>query len=65
MCEELNINHFGQSMAFMHAYLFMAFIYFTPQIAVETIQNIRTVASLGRESTFYSDYVKALMIPYK
>ena len=43
----------------------MAFIYFTPQIAVETIQNIRTVASLGRESTFYSDYVKALMIPYK
>ncbi|PFX21918.1 Multidrug resistance protein 1 [Stylophora pistillata] len=35
------------------------------KIAVETIQNIRTVASLGRECTFYSDYSKALMIPYK
>jgi len=35
------------------------------QIAVETIENIRTVASLGRENTFYNAYSQAIKKPYK
>ncbi|KAJ7379512.1 ABC transporter B member 11 [Desmophyllum pertusum] len=35
------------------------------KIAVETIENIRTVASLGRENTFFCDYARALTNPYK
>ncbi|KAL9972823.1 hypothetical protein ACROYT_G019202 [Oculina patagonica] len=35
------------------------------KIAVETIENIRTVATLGREDTFFNDYARALKNPYK
>jgi len=35
------------------------------KIAVETIENIRTVASLGRENTFYNAYAQAIKNPYK
>ncbi|XP_068702225.1 ATP-dependent translocase ABCB1-like [Montipora foliosa] len=35
------------------------------KIAVETIENIRTVVSLGRESTFYEKYAAALEAPSK
>lgn len=35
------------------------------KIAVETIENIRTVVSLGRENTFYEKYSQALIGPYQ
>ncbi|CAK8684913.1 unnamed protein product [Clavelina lepadiformis] len=35
------------------------------QIAVEGTLNIRTVASLTRETTFYENYAKAIVFPYK
>ncbi len=34
-------------------------------MAVETIENIRTVASLTREQKFYESFVYELMQPYK
>ena len=35
------------------------------KIAVETIENIRTVATLTKEDKFYADYVTATSIPTK
>ena len=35
------------------------------QIATEAIENIRTVASLTREQTFYKNYAQLLEGPYK
>ena len=35
------------------------------QVAVETISNIQTVASLGKEEQFYQRYVDSIKAPYK
>lgn len=34
-------------------------------VAAEAISNIRTVASLGREKTFHSSYMRSLVAPYR
>lgn len=31
------------------------------QVAIEAVSNIRTVAGIGREETFYKDYVSAIV----
>ena len=35
------------------------------QISIEAIENMRTVAALTIEDTFYKNYVKETKIPYK
>ena len=35
------------------------------QIAIECIENMRTVASLTREEIFYKNFTKELSIPYR
>ena len=35
------------------------------QVAVESIENIRTVASLTREKVFFDKYLHELSIPYR
>lgn len=37
----------------------------SPQIAVDSIDNIRTVAALGVEDNFYSLYCNSLKKPYR
>ena len=40
-------------------------MYSVVQVAVESIENIRTVASLTREEVFYRSYMFELNIPYR
>ena len=42
----------------MYAYLFM-------QIAIQAIENIRTVASLTKENLFYEMYYELTLAPVK
>ena len=35
------------------------------QIAVDSVDNIRTVASLGLEDTFFSNYTLEIKKPYR
>jgi len=44
-------------------YLFLNKIYF--KVAVEAIQNIRTVVQLSKEEYFYNEYSKLLDMVYR
>ncbi len=44
-------------------YLFLNKIYF--KVAVEAIQNIRTVVQLSKEEHFYNEYSKLLDMVYR
>ena len=46
-------------------YFFMLFfLFFSFQLAIEAITNIRTVAGLGREKAFVQKYIQELIAPH-
>lgn len=41
------------------------YIMFIKQVAVEAIENIRTVAALTQEDKFHSNFYDSIAVPYK